>query len=199
MMGSGGMIVMDEDTCMVDVAKFFVTFTQSESCGKCTPCREGTKRLLEILTRITEGNGVPLDIEKLEKLGKQVKRASLCGLGQSAPNAILSTLANFRDEYDAHINDKHCPAGAVHGPVELLHRPRQVRRLHPLRQDLPGQVHLRQAQGNPRDRPGHLHQVRRVQEEVPGEGDISGVSGRSLNRRDAEPEGDAEIHGRALY
>lgn len=111
MMGSGGMIVMDEDTCMVDVAKFFLTFTQGESCGKCTPCREGTKRLLEILTRITDGNGVIEDLEKLEKLSGHVKRASLCGLGQSAPNSILSTLQNFRDEYIAHIEDKHCPAG----------------------------------------------------------------------------------------
>lgn len=111
MMGSGGMIVMDEGTCMVDVAKFFVTFTQGESCGKCTPCREGTKRLLEILNRITEGQGVPEDIEKLEKLGTQVRKASLCGLGQGAPNPILSTLLNFRDEYEAHIIDKRCPAG----------------------------------------------------------------------------------------
>ncbi|MCE5198189.1 MAG: NADH-ubiquinone oxidoreductase-F iron-sulfur binding region domain-containing protein [Armatimonadota bacterium] len=110
-MGSGGMIVMDEDTCMVDVAKFFLTFTQDESCGKCTPCREGTKRLLEILTRITEGKGVPEDLQKLEHLGKTVKRASLCGLGQSAPNPILSTLQNFREEYEAHINEKRCPAG----------------------------------------------------------------------------------------
>jgi len=111
MMGSGGMIVMDEQTCMVDVAKFFLTFTQGESCGKCTPCREGTKRLLEILTRITEGSGVPEDIAKLVKLGTHVKKASLCGLGQSAPNPILSTLQNFREEYDAHINEKRCPAG----------------------------------------------------------------------------------------
>ncbi|MEN6416905.1 MAG: NADH-quinone oxidoreductase subunit NuoF [Armatimonadota bacterium] len=110
-MGSGGMIVMDENTCMVDVAKFFLTFTEDESCGKCTPCREGTKRLLEILTRITEGNGVPEDLEKLEYLGKTVKRASLCGLGQSAPNPILSTLQNFREEYEAHIYEKRCPAG----------------------------------------------------------------------------------------
>jgi len=110
-MGSGGMIVMDEDTCMVDVAKFFLTFTQDESCGKCTPCREGTKRLLEILTRITEGKGVPEDLPKLEKLSNHVKKASLCGLGQSAPNPILSTMHNFRDEYDAHINNKCCPAG----------------------------------------------------------------------------------------
>lgn len=110
-MGSGGMIVMDEDTCMVDVAKFFLTFTQDESCGKCTPCREGTKRLLEILTRITEGKGVPEDLPKLEKLSNHVKKASLCGLGQSAPNPILSTMHNFREEYEAHINQKCCPAG----------------------------------------------------------------------------------------
>jgi len=111
-MGSGGLIVMDEDTCMVDVAKFFLGFTQDESCGKCTPCREGTKRLLEILTRITEGKGEPDDIWKLERLCHTVQRASLCGLGQSAPNPVLSTLRHFRDEYDAHINEKRCPAGA---------------------------------------------------------------------------------------
>jgi len=111
MMGSGGMIVMDEDTCMVDVAKFFLTFTQGESCGKCTPCREGTKRLLEMLTRITDGSGTMEDLEKLETLSKHIKRASLCGLGQSAPNPILSTMTNFRDEYEAHIREKRCPAG----------------------------------------------------------------------------------------
>jgi len=118
MMGSGGMIIMDEDTCMVDVAKFFLTFTQGESCGKCTPCREGTKRLLEMLTRITEGQGVPEDLAKLERLSRDVKKASLCGLGQSAPNPILSTLQNFRDEYEAHINEKRCPAGVC---TALLH------------------------------------------------------------------------------
>jgi len=111
-MGSGGLIVMDEDTCMVDVAKFFLGFTQDESCGKCTPCREGTKRLLEILTRITEGNGVPEDLWKLERLCHTVQRSSLCGLGQSAPNPVLSTLKHFRSEYEAHINEKRCPAGA---------------------------------------------------------------------------------------
>ncbi len=110
-MGSGGMIVMDEKTCMVDVSKFFLTFTQHESCGKCTPCREGTKRLLEILTRITEGKGEMGDLAKLEKLSNHVQRASLCGLGQSAPNPIVSTLKNFKDEYLAHIKDKKCPAG----------------------------------------------------------------------------------------
>ena len=120
MMGSGGMIVMDEDNCMVDVAKFFLTFMQGESCGKCTPCREGTKRLLEILTRITDGNGVPEDLEKLEKLSKHVKRSSLCGLGQSAPNAILSTMQNFRDEYVAHIEAKHCPAGVCSALLDYI-------------------------------------------------------------------------------
>lgn len=111
MMGSGGLVVMDEDTCMVDVAKFFLNFTQSESCGKCTPCREGTKRMLEILTRITEGQGREGDIELLESLAKNIKETALCGLGQTAPNPVLSTLKYFRDEYEAHIKEKRCPAG----------------------------------------------------------------------------------------
>lgn len=112
MMGSGGLVVMDETTCMVDVAKFFLNFTQKESCGKCTPCREGTMRMLEILTRITEGHGREGDIELLESLAKTIKTASLCGLGQTAPNPVLSTLRYFRHEYEAHIRDKKCPAGA---------------------------------------------------------------------------------------
>jgi len=111
-MGSGGMIVIDEDSCMVDVARFFLEFTQDESCGKCTPCREGTKRMLEILVRITEGKGQPGDMEKLERLGGMIKKASLCGLGQSAPNAVLSTIKNFREEYEEHINEKKCRAKA---------------------------------------------------------------------------------------
>ena len=111
MMGSGGLVVMDEETCMVDVAKFFLNFTQSESCGKCTPCREGTKRMLEMLTDITEGKGKEGDIEKLEKLAKSIKAGALCALGQTAPNPILSTLRYFRDEYEAHIYEKRCPAG----------------------------------------------------------------------------------------
>jgi NADH:ubiquinone oxidoreductase subunit F (NADH-binding)/NAD-dependent dihydropyrimidine dehydrogenase PreA subunit len=109
-MGSGGMIVIDEDSCMVKMAKFFIEFTQDESCGKCTPCREGTKRMLEILTRITKGDGRPGDIEKLERLGMMIQKASLCGLGQSAPNPILSTIRNFRDEYEEHIHQKKCRA-----------------------------------------------------------------------------------------
>jgi len=111
MMGSGGLVVMDETTCMVDVAKFFLNFTQLESCGKCTPCREGTKRLLEILTRICEGAGVPEDIDTLERLAKVIKGAALCALGQTAPNPVLTTLRYFREEYEAHIIDKRCPAG----------------------------------------------------------------------------------------
>jgi NADH:ubiquinone oxidoreductase subunit F (NADH-binding)/NAD-dependent dihydropyrimidine dehydrogenase PreA subunit len=110
-MGSGGMIVIDEDSCMVSLARFFLEFTQDESCGKCTPCREGTKRMYEILTRITEGQGQPGDIEKLQRLGEMIKHSSLCGLGQSAPNPVLSTIENFREEYEEHIQDKKCRAG----------------------------------------------------------------------------------------
>jgi len=110
-MGSGGMVVLDETDCMVNVAKYFLQFTQSESCGKCIPCRVGTKRLLEILTRITEGKGREGDIELLESLAADVKTSSLCGLGQSAPNPVLSTIRYYRDEYEAHIYEKRCPAG----------------------------------------------------------------------------------------
>lgn len=112
MMGSGGLVVMDSDTCMVDLARFFLNFTQSESCGKCTPCREGTKRMLEILNRITEGQGREEDLTLLEELGKTIKQTSLCGLGQTAPNPVLSTMKYFLHEYHAHIRDKKCPAGA---------------------------------------------------------------------------------------
>lgn len=111
MMGSGGLVVMDETTCMVDVARYFLNFTQDESCGKCTPCREGTKRMLEILNRITEGKGREDDIETLESLAKTIKESSLCALGQTSPNPVLSTLKFFRDEYEAHIRDHKCPAG----------------------------------------------------------------------------------------
>lgn len=111
MMGSGGLIVMDEDNCMVDIAKFFLEFTVDESCGKCTPCRVGTKRMLEILDKITKGKGTLEDIDKLEELCYYIKANSLCGLGQTAPNPVLSTLKFFRDEYVAHVVDKKCPAG----------------------------------------------------------------------------------------
>ena len=111
MMGSGGLIVMDEDNCMVDIAKFFLEFTVDESCGKCTPCRIGTRRMLDILNRIVEGKGEEGDIEKLEALANDIKATALCGLGQTAPNPVLSTIRYFRDEYEAHIREKRCPAG----------------------------------------------------------------------------------------
>jgi len=109
-MGSGGMVIMDEDSCMVDVAHYFLKFTQNESCGKCVPCRLGTKQMLDILTDITEGRGQPGDIELLKELAEAIKAASLCGLGQGSPNPVLTTLRYFRPEYDAHIQDKICPA-----------------------------------------------------------------------------------------
>jgi len=109
-MGSGGMVVMDETTCMVDVAKFFLDFTRKESCGKCTFCRVGTKRMLEILDRITKGEGEESDIGKLEELAHEIKSNTLCGLGQTAPNPVLTTIKYFRDEYEAHIQEKKCPA-----------------------------------------------------------------------------------------
>jgi NADH:ubiquinone oxidoreductase subunit F (NADH-binding)/Fe-S-cluster-containing hydrogenase component 2 len=110
MMGSGGMIVMDEETCMVDVARYFLEFTQEESCGKCVPCRIGTRQLVEILTHITQGKGEEGDIEKLKDLAKTIHAGSLCGLGQTAPNPVLTTLRYFEDEYEAHIKEKSCPA-----------------------------------------------------------------------------------------
>lgn len=109
-MGSGGMVVMDENNCMVDIARYFLTFTQSESCGKCVPCRLGTKQMLDILTNICKGEGKPEDIDRLLDLGKQVKAGSLCGLGQTAPNPVLTTIRYFRDEYEAHIKEHRCPA-----------------------------------------------------------------------------------------
>ena len=111
MMGSGGLIVMDEDNCMVDIAKFFLEFTVDESCGTCTPCRIGTKRLYEMLEKITSGNGTLEDLDEMEKLCYYIKNNSLCGLGQTAPNPVLSTLRHFRDEYVAHVVDKKCPSG----------------------------------------------------------------------------------------
>jgi NADH-quinone oxidoreductase subunit F len=120
MMGSGGMIVMDEDDCMVDIAKFYLQFSQEESCGQCTPCRVGTKRMLEILERITGGRGEMSDLYELEELSREVMDASLCGLGQAAPNPVLSTIKYFRGEYESHIIDKECPAGVCRALLEYV-------------------------------------------------------------------------------
>jgi NADH-quinone oxidoreductase subunit F len=111
-MGSGGMVVMDEETCMIDIARYFLSFTQAESCGKCVPCRVGTKQMLDILERICRGEGREGDIELLEELGKQIKAGSLCQLGQTAPNPVLTTLRYFREEYEAHIKEHRCPAAS---------------------------------------------------------------------------------------
>lgn len=111
MIGSGGLVVMDDKTCMVEVARFFMNFTKNESCGKCVPCREGTKRMLEILERITEGKGEPEDIDLLLELADTISATALCGLGKSASNPVVSTIENFRDEYEAHVREKRCPAG----------------------------------------------------------------------------------------
>ncbi len=118
MMGSGGLVVMDDETCMVDIARFFMEFTQEESCGKCVPCRVGTRRILEILTRICDGKGEPDDIERLEELCHQIQSTSLCGLGQGAPTPVISTLKFFRDEYEAHIHEKRCPAKTCRALIE---------------------------------------------------------------------------------
>ena len=120
MVGSGGLVVVDETTCMVDLARYFLQFTLNESCGKCVPCRLGTKRLFEILERITEGRGEEGDIEKLETLAPTIKKTSLCGLGQTAPNPVLSTIRYFRDEYEAHIYDRRCPAGACNALIAYV-------------------------------------------------------------------------------
>lgn len=136
-MGSGGLIVMDDETCMVDVARFFLEFVQEESCGKCVPCRVGTKRMLEILDRICEGRGVPGDIERLVELGTRIKESALCGLGQTAPNPVLSTIRHFREEYEQHIRDKHCEAGIC---ASLVRAPCQS--ACPAGVDVPGFVSL---------------------------------------------------------
>ncbi|OGS33463.1 MAG: hydrogenase [Elusimicrobia bacterium RIFOXYB2_FULL_49_7] len=136
-MGSGGLIVMDEETCMVDVARYFLDFVQDESCGKCVPCRVGTKRMLEILDRICEGKGEMADLDSLVELGNQIKDTALCGLGQTAPNPVLSTLRHFREEYVSHIRDKHCPAGVC---PSLVRAPCQ--NACPAGVDVPGFVSL---------------------------------------------------------
>ena len=120
MVGSGGMVVMDERTCMVDVAKYFLAFLQDESCGKCVPCRLGIDRMLETVTDITEGRGLPHHLDLLERIGYTVRETSLCALGKTAPNPVLSTLRYFRDEYQAHISEKRCPAGVCRALIRYV-------------------------------------------------------------------------------
>jgi ferredoxin len=124
MMGSGGMIIVDDATCIVDLARFFLTFVQSESCGKCVPCRVGTLRMLETLTRISLGRGREQDLVALETLGQVIKDSSLCGLGQTAPNPVLSTIRYFREEYLAHVQAKHCPAGVCRTDIVYAINPK---------------------------------------------------------------------------
>jgi ferredoxin len=119
MMGSGGMIVLDTSTCMVDLAKFFLTFTADESCGKCAPCREGTKHMLRVLTRICQGDGTMDDLTRLERLARTVQSASLCGLGSTAPNPVLTAMRYFREEFEAHVRDKKCPAGVCRDLIKF--------------------------------------------------------------------------------
>ena len=160
MMGSGGMIIMDEDTCMVDVARYFIAFLTDESCGKCTPCREGLRQMLKILTRITQGKGKEGDIELLEELSETAKEAALCALGKSAPNPFLSTLKYFREEYEGAHQGKALSGPVLQGTDLLLHRSGQVQRLHDLRPQVPGRRHRERQEADPRDRPGQVHQVR---------------------------------------
>ncbi|GAG89609.1 unnamed protein product, partial [marine sediment metagenome] len=136
-MGSGGLVVMDEDSCMVDVAKFFLDFTKDESCGKCTPCRAGIPKMLEILNKISQGEGTMEDLDVLSELAEMIASASLCGLGQTSPNPVLSTLRHFREEYEAHIIDKKCPAAVCQA---LFKSPCQ--HTCPVELDIPGYVSL---------------------------------------------------------
>ncbi|MEN2995539.1 MAG: NADH-ubiquinone oxidoreductase-F iron-sulfur binding region domain-containing protein, partial [Acetomicrobium sp.] len=125
---SGGLVVMDEDTCMVDVARFFLEFTQRESCGKCVPCREGTKQMLLMLEKICKGEGTLEDLSKLEELAYMVKETSLCGLGQTAPNPVITTIRYFRDEYLAHIEEKRCPAKVCPALIKYVVDPDKCRK-----------------------------------------------------------------------
>ena len=144
--------------CPVDLAKSFLDLCHAQTCGKCVPCRIGTTRMKEILDRICEGKGQEGDIELLEELCVSIKDGALCGLGQTAPNPVLTTIRYFRDEYEAHIRDKKCPAHEF-PPADHFHRPRQVHRLHRLRPEVPGGVHQRGAERAPRHQSECLYQV----------------------------------------
>ena len=162
MMGSGGMIVMDEDTCMVNIAKYFLQFLKEESCGKCTPCREGIAQMLHLLEEITRGKGQEGDLHRLETLAALLQDTSLCALGKTAANPVLSTIRYFRDEYEAHIGQRHCPAKVCPGLFLYDIDAGAVHRLRRVRQEMPGRRHPRQAQRAPSNRSGEVRQVRRV-------------------------------------
>ena len=162
MMGSGGMVVMDEDTCMVDVARYFLSFTQAESCGKCVPCRVGTKQMLDILERICGGEGITEDIALLERLASQIKAGSLCALGQTAPNPVLTTLRYFKDEYKAHIEEKRCPARVCTKLISLLYPAGQVPGVRHLRAGMPRPGDYRRQADGACYRPGEVRQVRHL-------------------------------------
>ena len=165
-MGSGGIVVMDERTCMVDFARYFLDFAVDESCGKCGPCRLGTRQLLRILEDITQGKGTAADIELLEDVAQSVMRGSLCGLGTSAPNPVLTTLRYFRDEYVAHVESQTCPAHRLSRLHRVPDRRGEVHGLHRLRDAVSGGRHRREPQERPPDQRGRVHQVRRVQQHL---------------------------------
>ena len=141
-MGSGGLVVMDENTCMVEVARFFMSFTQRESCGKCVPCREGTKRMLEILERIVDGKGKMSDLDELEELARMVQSMALCGLGKSAPLPVISTLKRFRSEYEEHIRDKKCRAKGLYSASQIPHQSGILYRMRQMCEELSGRRYL---------------------------------------------------------
>ena len=195
-MGSGGLVVMDEDTCMVDVAKFFMDFIQRESCGKCIPCREGTRRMLEILQRITRGRKTRTGIEALERfksvlhlqsLAETIRDTSLCGLGQTAPNPVLSTLRWFRDEYEAHIYERHCPAAACAELVTYSIDAGEVQGLHAVREEVPGRRDRRRRQVAPSHRRRQVHRLRQLRRRLP------------LRRRYQSNEADSRRQARSKY
>ena len=175
--GSGGMVVVDETTCMVDLARYFLTFTQNESCGKCVPCRIGTKRMLETVTRICEGQGEPEDIDNLEALANDVRATSLCGLGQTAPNPVLTTLRYFRHEYEEHIFESHCRAGAC-TQLMTFDIVDDVQGMRRVQEALPGLRDHRRTQGSPRHRPRTLREVRRLRIALPVRRDHEVVGSR---------------------
>ena len=176
-MGSGGLIVMSERDCMVNIAKFYLEFTMDESCGRCLPCRIGTKRLHEILTAITDGKGTEADLVELRELSNTIIDTALCGLGQGAPNPVLSTMKYFWKEYEAHVLDRRCPRRRVPEAAVLPDPAGKVRRMHGLRPQLPGPVHLRASQAAARDRCGEVHQMRRMHDPVQVQGHRARVGG----------------------